>query len=217
MFYRQPKDGVFLSIVEIMILSAALSIDAFGIGVSCAFRGIKMPLLSKAVICLVLIAVTEVASLIGGITGNYLSETAAKTIGATLLIILGMYIAFCAFFDEKGRKIVKEEKNSAVGIAVKVLHDPSAGDADRSGDVDIKEALCIGAALSADCFSAGISAGIDGNVGLMPIFCGIFHLLFLCFGEIIGKYLDGLCNIKQIWVSLFSALILILIGIGRLL
>lgn len=198
-----------------LILSAALSIDALGIGISCAFRGIQMPLLSKLVICGVSVGVTAAAALLGDAAARFLPESAAKLTGAVLLIGLGLYIAWGALTDSRQGEKDAAECSSPVETAAKLLHDPPLGDADHSGDVDIREAFCIGAALSADSFSAGIGAGIGGGAGWIPVFCGIFQLLFLCVGEWLGRTLRERCHIRQMWISFFSAGILIVIGILR--
>ena len=197
------------------VLAFALSIDAFAIGASCAFRGIKNPPVSKLVICTVSVAVTAAAAFIGGILGGLMPEYIGKMIGSVLLIILGIYIAAGALRENAIGKS-KDNGGSPLGAAAKILRDPASCDMDRSSTVDVGEALYIGAALSADSFSAGIGAGIGGAVLAVPILCGLFQLCLLCFGEIIGKYMKKFCNIRQIWFSLLSAVMLAATGVVRL-
>lgn len=199
-----------------LVLAAALSIDAFAIGASCGFRGIKNPPLSKLVICMVSVAITAAAAFIGGIIGKLLPEYIGKIIGSLLLIILGIYVAVGAIRDSVSRKNKQISDGSPIETAAKILTDPASCDMDKSSTVDIGEALYTGAALSADSFSAGIGAGIGGAVLAVPILCGIFQLLLLCLGELLGKYLKSFCNIKQIWFSLLSAVMLAAIGVVKL-
>lgn len=199
-----------------LVLAAALSIDAFAIGASCALRGIKNPPVSKLVICIVSVAVTAAATFIGGIIGSVLPEYIGKVIGSVLLIILGIYVAVGAVREEKNKRIENSCDGSPFEAAAKILRSPVSCDMDRSSSVDIREALYIGAALSADSFSAGIGAGIGGAVLAVPVLCGLFQLVLLCIGELLGKYLRNFHNIKQLWFSLLSAAMLAAIGIAKL-
>ena len=205
-----------MDIYEILVLSAALSIDAFGIGASCAFRGIKNPPVSKLVICMVSVAVTAAAAFLGGIIGKLMPEYVGRISGSVLLIILGIYVAVGAVKEEKNKKDDCAADGSPLETAAKILRSPTSCDMDSSSTVDIREALYIGAALSADSFSAGIGAGIGGAVLTVPVLCGAFQLLLLCLGELLGKYLKAFCNIRQLWFSLLSALMLTAIGIVKL-
>ncbi len=199
-----------------LILAAALSIDAFAIGASCAFRGIKNPPVSKLVICTVSVAVTAAAAFIGGIIGKLMPEFVGRFIGSVLLISLGIYIAVGAIKEGGSKRKEEISENSPFEAAAKILRNPTSCDMDSSSTVDIREALYIGAALSADSFSAGIGAGIGGAVLAVPILCGLFQLILLCMGELLGKYLKNICSIRQMWFSLLSALMLTAIGVVKL-
>ena len=101
-----------MNIAGIVLLSAALSIDAFGIGVSCSVRKIKNPVLSKLIICVISVAVTGAA--------------------------------------------------------------------------------------------------------LIPLLCGASQLVLLCAGELVGSLVGRCGNIRQLWLSLLSAGILVLMGVLRI-
>lgn len=205
-----------MNIYEMLVLAAALSIDAFGIGATCALRGIKNPSVSKLVICMVSVAVTAAAAFLGGVIGRFMPEYIGRVIGAALLIILGLYVAAGAVREEKSGKENTNKETSPIETAAKILRSPTACDMDSSSSVDLREALYIGAALSADSFSAGIGAGIGGALWAVPVLCGGFQLLLLCLGELLGKYLKSFCDIRQLWFTLLSAVMLIAIGICRL-
>lgn len=205
-----------MSIVEVLALSAALSADAFGIGLSCAVRGIKNPLSAKLLISLISAAVTAAAVFLGGIIGGFLPETTGKIAGAVMLIVLGSYTGIGAVREERKKKNTGKESRTVLSAAAEIIRDPSACDMDHSEAVEIREAVYIGAALSADSFSAGIGTGMGGAALSVPIFCGLFQLFMLSSGEFAGNLIRGRKNIKQIWFSVLSALILILVGIVKL-
>ena len=191
-----PMGCVIMDIWAAVIFAAALSIDAFGIGFSCSLRGIRIPLRCKLIICGVSVIITA----------------AATVIGSVMLILLGIYIFAGA--------LLKHRKKSAETETVKaadILLSPEVCDMDSSSDVDMREALYTGMALSADSFSAGIGAGVAGGAELIPVFCGLFQLLLLCFGGFCGGMMKSRISGGELWLTLLSSLMLIAFGIIRLL
>lgn len=193
------------------LISTALSIDALSIGASCALRGIKIPILSKIIICAVGCAVTAAAVFAGGFLCGFLPENFGTAIGAVMLTALGIYIIAGALTEESKEKI-KDDDNSPVGIAAEIIRFPDSCDRDKSKSVEISEAMYIGTALSADSFAAGLGAGLGGSGYMIPILCGLFQFLFLYFGELAGRKLNHMENIKQKHFSIISGLILIILA-----
>lgn len=204
-----------VNIAELTVLSAALSIDAFGIGASCAVRGIKMPPVSKIVICAVSLAVTGLAAALGNVLSGALPAGTGTAIGAIMLIALGAYTAAGAFIEERRGRTASPDSKTPLGKTAEIIRDPAACDGDGSRSVDLREAAYIGAALSADSFSAGIGAAVGGSAALIPLLCGGFQLLLLCAGEFAGRFAGRRRGIRQLWLSLLSAAILVLTGILR--
>ena len=149
-----------MNIAEMIILSAALSIDALGIGASCRLKGIKTPIISKLTIALISAVLTAAAVLTGGMISGFLTEKLAAVAGAILLIMLGIYIIYGAVSEDR-KKITPADENP-VETAAMILKKPDACDFDRSHSVELKEAIYIGAAISADSFAAGLGIGRDG-------------------------------------------------------
>ena len=207
-----PMGCVIMDIWAAVIFAAALSIDAFGIGFSCSLRGIRIPLRCKLIICGVSVIVTAAATVTGYLASGFLPEHAGNVIGSVMLILLGIYIFAGA--------LLKHRKKSAETETVKaadILLSPEVCDMDSSSDVDMREALYTGMALSADSFSAGIGAGVAGGAELIPVFCGLFQLLLLCFGGFCGGMMKSRISGGELWLTLLSSLMLIAFGIIRLL
>ncbi|MBQ8133095.1 MAG: manganese efflux pump [Clostridia bacterium] len=199
-----------MNISEMLLLSAALSIDALGIGISCALRGIRTPLISKMVIALISAAVTAAAVFIGDVLGTIIPETAGSLLGTVMLTALGLYIVIGAIREK--HKPVEEEKGKGINVIAKILRKPDSCDINCSKIVELTEACYIGAAISADSFAAGIGAGVGGGEVLIPVFCGLFQFGSLWLGELIGSSLSKVEKIDKMYFSVLSGIILIAIG-----
>ena len=203
-----------MNIFETLLLSAALSTDALGIGASCALRGIKTPLRSKLTICLISVAVTAAAVFSGNFIGRFVPSFVGGIAGSGLLALLGIYIIVGAV-REGGEREDKQPVKGTLERTAGILRSPASCDADQSSTVEIGEACYIGAALSLDSFAAGIGAGIGGAALLVPIMCGLCQLLFLCIGDMLGRYLRRSERIRQKYFSVLSGLILIVLAAAR--
>lgn len=198
---------------EILPLSAALSIDALSIGVSCGFSGIKTPVSAKLVIMTVSMLVTGGAVLCGILLGDILPSFVGKILGALLLAAVGIYVMSGAFKSHK----TKNKKRKHFAIPKGIISDPAEYDLDNSSSIDLTEAVFIGLALSADSFAAGIGAGVGGGAVLaIPIICGIFQMIFLCCGEKAAKKLRKIKMFDEKGFSLVSGLIMIFTAVCRL-
>ena len=89
-----------MNITGTIMLSAALSIDALGIGASIRVRGIRTPFLSRLTIAVVSGSLTAAAVFFGGLIGGALTENVVRTAGGILIMLLGTYIIIGALKEE---------------------------------------------------------------------------------------------------------------------
>lgn len=213
-----------MSFFEMLLLSMALSADAFAIGIACELRGIRTSITARLVICFVSAVITAAAVFLGSVISDFLPLWVGNLIGIIMLFALGVYVIYGAF-SEKAEKPPKPRRENILTLAVKplgitisIIRNPAECDIDRSSAVDFAEACYIGIALSADSFAAGLGAGAGGGSEvLIPVMCGIFQLIFLCCGAKIGKKFYGINNIKQKYFNIASGIILIIIAVFRIL
>ena len=201
-----------MNITGTIMLSAALSIDALGIGASIRVRGIRTPFLSRLTIAVVSGSLTAAAVFFGGLIGGALTENVVRTAGGILIMLLGTYIIIGALKEEFSSD--SDDSRNTVEKAAGILTKPELADMDRSKSIDLREALYIGAAVSADSFAAGF--GLTYDDFLVPLFCAVFQLAFLCAGEFIGSRAAKLRDVKEVYFSIASGVILVLIGALRL-
>ena len=89
-------------------------------------------------------------------------------------------------------------------------------DIDHSNNIDTKEALFLGLALSIDSACVGIGSGIIGfNDIILPFFVASFQLVFLNCGNLVANNIAKYINISERALAIFSSIILILVGVFR--
>lgn len=204
-----------------VLLALSMSMDALGIGISYGVRGIRVPFVSRAVICVISVLITGAAIFLGGKLTAALPTATAKLIGAVMLGLLGVFIVCQAFINKKPKK----EKRCGtlaslfikpLGVTVSIVRDPCACDFDSSSRIDAAESVYLGVALSIDSFGVGVSSAVSGlNSMLIPVAAGLCQLCLLCAGEAAGAKLKKTSlGESKIW-NIFSGLLLVCIAVVR--
>lgn len=202
-----------------LLIAFAVTIDSFSIGVAYGLKKVSIPLVSIFIINALCVGVFSISLIAGNILAYFLSYSVAEYVSAGILIALGIWIFLqiiiskSTFEQENG--LIKKIHIKSLGIAINILKEPTNADMDVSGDIDKKEAVFLGIALSLDSMGAGIGASL-GNVHTLysVAFLALFNWLFLIGGMSIGKYCGGL-KIKQ-KIQYVPCCILIGLGIMKL-
>lgn len=229
---------------SLLVLALAVSLDGFGVGVTYGLRGIRLPVISVAIIAICSGMVIGLSMLAGGWLSAYLPAAAARVIGAAILIAIGMWALWqlrrsrrgrdglqhadagdCTADDRGGREDVRESSGphavlyielKRLGLVIQILRTPQAADVDRSGTISASEAVLLGVALSLDALGAGIGAAM---VGFPPLLTAVLIAAasggFLLAGMRFGLRFAGWTGMRA--VSVLPGLILIVMGITRLL
>lgn len=194
--------GAGYVIISVIILCITLSIDALFAGFSYGFAGTKIPLGSKLVICAFSVIYSAVALLLGSFAAGFFSPLAGKIIGAVILAGIGVWMIIKPKIKSKKQKNTEDESEKektifkvilkSFGITIEILkNNVSEADIDRSGIIDIKEALLLGFALSVDSLGAGIGFALSGLTAFYIPFCvGLFQLAFLSCGLGFGAFCE---------------------------
>ena len=207
---------------QLVILSVALSIDGFGVGVSLGMRGMKIPFKSIVVISICSAISLGVAMLIGEFISLHVSQGAAEKTGGVILILLGIWLVYQFFKKEKDtmeaqskEKIIFNYEIKSLGVVISILQKPTDVDFDKSGTINGVEALVLGIALSLDAFGAGIGAAM---IGISPLILaaaiGFMSSIFIWSGLQSGKILSKSRLVKNL--SFFPGVLLIIIGFFKL-
>lgn len=176
-------------LINSLLLALSSSIDSLGIGITYGIKNTKISIISQIVLFIISIFVTTISVMLGSVIKNFLSDIISKFIGSGILIILGVIII-----------IQTKEKSSSF-------------DFNHSNIIDPSEAIALGIALSLDSLCIGIGGSVFGlNISMFPILVATLQLAFLNLGNFLGRKLIKKVNIPSgIW-SVFSGVLLVLIG-----
>lgn len=227
------------SLMSLILLAMAVSLDGFGVGITYGLRKIRIPLLSVAIISLCSGLIILTSMMVGVALSRWLSPHGASAVGAGILICIGIW-ALVQFFrnrEKEGPSPAEERSDEhkasvsasasaeravltlelrRMGIIIQILRTPSAADVDRSGIITAGEAFLLGMALSLDAFGAGIGAALVGfppllTAGLIALASGTF----LWLGMRVGFVVAGWRWVRRLTV--LPGIILIVMGIMKLL
>lgn len=176
-----------------LILGISSSMDSLGIGITYGLKRMKLKKWDKVILFCISIFVTLISILTGNILKNLFSDSFFKILGISIFIIMGLVI------------ITKSKDRECTF------------DLDNSNDIDYKEAILLGLALSLDSFCIGVGALALGiNMLLFALIVACLQYLFLTIGNLLGIHLSNLKNVPQnVWTKI-SGIILILIGFLKL-
>ena len=218
-------------LINSIILAISSSIDSLGIGITYGIKNTKISYMAKVVLFVISFSLSLLSVWFGDILKNIFSDFATKLIGNLILIAMGIFVCFQAIRKDKKNVTQKVspsepiyENNEKIysffidflGITIKIIKNPTSSDLDSSNSIDGKEAFFLGFALSLDCFCIGAFGSIIGvSSFLFPLLISVFQLVFLSFGNVLGKKLHRLSHLPDnIW-SVISGVLLVLIGVVR--
>lgn len=224
-----------LHLLSLLVLSFAVSLDGFGVGITYGLRKIRFPLWSLLIVTLCSATMILVAMQVGGVLSSYISDHAARSLGAVILIGVGSFAIYNIItqkekepIDEKcmddaevevlpaaeQQKTILELELKKVGLVIQILRTPSSADVDRSGDISMKEALVLGFALSMDGFGAGIGASLIGfHSWTTALTIALMNLLFIYSGLKVGRRYANASLLRK--MAYLPGVMLILIGISK--
>lgn len=208
--------------LQLIILSVALSIDGFGVGVTLGMRNMKIPFKSIVVISTCSAISLGVAMLIGQFIGQHISPSAAEKTGGIILILLGVWLVFQFFKKDKETADIRTKEKmifnfefKSFGVVINILQKPTDVDFDQSGTINGIEALVLGVALSLDAFGAGIGAAMIGiSPVILALAIGSMSSIFIWSGLHSGRLLAKSKLVQNL--SFLPGVLLIIIGILKL-
>ncbi|HHU63075.1 MAG TPA: sporulation membrane protein YtaF [Clostridiales bacterium] len=207
-----------------LILSVAISIDSFSIGVSYGIKKLRIPIFPFVLIISESTASLLLSRAIGDTINMFVSPKISAIISCMMLLGLGLWMFFHSLvtLNSRHKKESNFDKTSTnknlklIEIIMAILKEPSQADMDVSGEINTKEALILGIALALDSFGAGLGASIgEFNMMVIIILTTVFNVTFLSLGLTIGHRLSRLWSHNKI--ELTPGILLIMLGILRLL
>jgi putative sporulation protein YtaF len=202
------------------LLALSLNIDSLSIGVNYGLRKIKISIPAIITIVFISIMALTLSYSVGHVIFSFISIFASRMISSLLLISLGFVLFIQAMVNihypvESEAFIIKKIRIKPLNIIVNIVREPSTADIDRSGVIDLREAVYIGLALSIDAFTVGLSlAAYQINLLWFLLLTAAINSLFLISGELIGKFVGKF--ISESKLKLAASITIILLGITKL-
>ncbi|WP_202080743.1 sporulation membrane protein YtaF [Caldalkalibacillus salinus] len=173
-----------IQIASLLVLSFAVSLDSFGVGITYGLRRVTIPLKSIFIIAICSGTSIVLAMAMGQGMSYMISPQVAEMIGGFILVMIGIWALYNISKPSKestdARSDAKDHSGNneatvaqevskvwtieikKLGIVIHVLRKPMMADIDRSGVISGVEAFVLGIALSLDAFGAGIGAALLG-------------------------------------------------------
>ena len=182
-------------IIKCILLALSASIDALGLGITYGIKKTKMSKSGNLIIFTTLFCLSGLSVFIGHYISTLFSPVVSAILGASLLILLGIY------------NIFKSPNNTSTNF-----------DTDGSNYIDAKEAFILGLAVAVDASCVSLGSGMIGIAGLiLPFLMAVFHTFVVNCGTLVATNIASRFTISSKLLSNLSGIILIFIGFVRLL
>lgn len=182
-------------IIKCILLALSASIDALGLGITYGIKKTKMSKSGNLIIFTTLFCLSGLSVFIGRYISTLFSPVVSAILGASLLILLGIY------------NIFKSPNNTSTNF-----------DTDGSNYIDAKEAFILGLAVAVDASCVSLGSGMIGIAGfILPFLMAVFHTFFVNCGNLVATNIASRFTISSKLLSNLSGIILIFIGFVRLL
>lgn len=192
-------------ILEALLLTLAISLDAFASGFAYGANKIRIPLRSILLITIIGSTFLGISLFFGAGIGQFVSPVVATVISSVILITLGLSKIFGGLI----KNIISKRKNTLL----KVCAEPTSADLDKSKMLSIKEAALLAVALSLDALAVGVGAGITSlSLEFYLIVIGLslaMDVILMSLGVLLGTKVAKKTKVNLSWVGG-----LILIGVA---
>ena len=211
-----------MHIIPSILLAFSSSLDSLIIGIAYGIKNIRIKFSINIIIALIVTLGTLLSMVLGAILNKFIPSYICNYIGAILLIVVGLYMTFDFFREQKNLKknkicTTKENKDIIESLHYDdILTNNKTADINGSGNIEVKEAISLAIALSLNNFALGLGASMSGiSIPLTTIFTFIFSIIILILGLKIGN--SFLSKIFGKYSDLLSAIIIIAMGVFQLL
>jgi len=209
-------------LLYILVLSFAVSMDAFAAGLTYGLRGIRVPPSSLAVVGIITTAGVGLGLFASQLVERFAAPTSVGIFGAALLVGIGVYRVMVDYLRGEQSTDAQDGISESRGIRfsigellIEIAAHPEAADLDLSYHISPGEAVLLGAALGMDNILAALAAALTTDFPVYtPLVMGGVQALCLALGVHGGQK----CSRLQLRAGLhyLSGGVLIILGLIRL-
>lgn len=176
-----------MSILSLVLIAVAVSLDGFWGGFAFGLRKIKIPFISLLIISSWSVLCTMITMLIGHYLKNVIPVEMAKYIGAVLLLLLAVYTLKEGLEHRKDSRDSSKPKINIHDLA-KILQNPLLADYDNQNDIKPMEGTLFGLAVAMDASIAAFTIALLGlNPFTTPFLFGASHVVLIGSGNIMAR------------------------------
>lgn len=205
--------------VQSLILVLSLCIDTFVTSIVYSSNKIKIPVVSGLIIDTICSLFLAISLFFGYLIKDFIPINIASTISFLLLLILGVYRLFEAFF----KNLIKKYYDKGSPLTFKIFEfkfilqiyaDEVKADLDESKILSPKEAFFLAVALSLDSLTVGFGCSL-GSVNYLAtvLLSFLVGALLLVLGGCVGRKISKNYNLNLSWLSGVLLIILAFIRI----
>ena len=205
--------------VQSLILVLSLCIDTFVTSIVYSSNKIKIPVVSGLIIDTICSLFLAISLFFGYLIKDFIPINIASTISFLLLLILGVYRLFEAFF----KNLIKKYYDKGSPLTFKIFEfkfilqiyaDEVKADLDESKILSPKEAFFLAVALSLDTLTVGFGCSL-GTVNYLAtvLLSFLVGALLLVLGGYVGKKISKNYNLN---LSCLSGVLLIILAFIRI-
>lgn len=210
-----------MEIITVFLFALAVSGDGFAVGIAYGINRIRIPIFSLIVIASASALAVTISMICGKGLLMVIPDSISSGIGASILILIGIYFLLRAGKD-KIRNIETNENEplatlnlNSLGIIIQILKKSSTADLDHSGEISTKEAFFLGLALALDALGAGVGVAMAGfNIFITAISVGVLKFLLVNSGIYLGSIIKS--GYIKATSTIIPGIIFIAIGIFEL-
>lgn len=206
----------------VILLGLAVSLDGFVAGIAYGIKGIRMPLISVAIVGMVTAICAWASMALANVLGAIINSQLAISCGAALLILIGLFSLFQEYLTKDVRSYQAEGEVTArklsfsVGrLVISIVAKPETADVDKSNNISPLESVFLGLALGLDNMLAAFAAALMGWLPpTAPFMMGAIQMVVISAGLYVSRrFIPD--RVKKRFPYL-PGTILILIGLLRL-
>ena len=210
-----------MRLVEVILLSAAISVDSLGAGLTYGLRRIRVPAYAALLVAFTSLMGMAVSTLVGSTAGGWLTPLLAERMGGTILVAMGLWICWEGIRDRRrnnvasGADLLMSLRVRPLGVMIQVMRCPEIADVDRSGQLGAGEAMLLGSALALDTFGTGLAAGLGGGSWIIVAMAvGLMTLCSFAGGTALGQRVPE--GWGGIWLRGAPGVILTVMGLASI-
>ncbi|HHZ19343.1 MAG TPA: sporulation membrane protein YtaF [Firmicutes bacterium] len=183
-------------LLSILAFTVAANLDNLGVCLAYGANGTRITPPANLLIAAISGLATALSVTAGGKLAQWVGPATARLLGMAGMVLIGGWVCLKAIVDgwappdQKEPREVCSLRIKPLGLIVSILKEPLKADLDQSKTIDLKEALLLGTALSANCLASGVALGLL-ELPLVPTALAVAVGSFCCthLGWMLGRFL----------------------------